>query len=84
MKTYQRNIEALDNLRQVNKKICKVEVTLKKKYLRNKRVTDDLINLMDDSMEKYHSIVKNLDSITFEKKTNIIKPSVVQITNPNK
>jgi len=65
MKNYQANIKSLDNLRKVNKKISNVEVALKKKYLRNKRETEDLNNLLDDTLEKYYSIIKNLDATIF-------------------
>ena len=65
MNKYQNNIKSLDNLRKVNKKLNHIELSLKKKYLRNKRQTEDLDNLMEDTLEKYHSIIKNLDNVVF-------------------
>lgn len=71
MKLYQNNIKSLDNLRQANKKINNVELTLKKKYIRNKKETDDLNKLLDDSLDKYHSIIKNLDKVIFNSNIKI-------------
>ncbi len=65
MDKYKKNISALDNLRLFNKRISNVEITLKKKYLRNQREYKDIQQMLENSIEKYHSIMKNLDNLIF-------------------
>ena len=61
MTKYQNNLKALDNLRKTNKQIDDIEKTLKGKYLCNKQELLCLQRMLNDSMNKYHNIMKNLD-----------------------
>jgi len=61
MTKYQNNLKALDNLRKTNKQINDIDDVLKKKYLCNKQELKYLHNILNDSMDKYHHIIKNLD-----------------------
>ncbi len=67
MDHYKKNLQALGNLRDANHKISKIENTLKKKYLRNKKESILIQDLLEDSLNKYHNIIKNLDSVIFNK-----------------
>ena len=61
MTKYQNNLKALDNLRKTNKQLTSIDTTLKNKYLCNKQDLKDLQYLLDDSINKYHSIIRKLD-----------------------
>jgi len=61
MNKYKRNLKALDNLRSTNKRITEIEIILEKKYQFNKKQMDDVEKLLNDSMNKYTNIIKNLD-----------------------
>ena len=61
MSKYQNNLKVLDNLLKTNKDINNIETNLKSKYLCNKQTLIDLQYILNDSIDKYHNIIKNLD-----------------------
>jgi hypothetical protein len=65
MDNYKKNLTAIDNLRKTNSKITKIEYTLKGKYMRNNKEAKFNNNILEDSMNKYHNIIKNLDNSLF-------------------
>ena len=62
MDKYRSNLYALDNIAKTNKNIDDTEKVLKCKHLYNKRRLVVYHTLLDDSFDKYHSIIRNLDS----------------------
>jgi hypothetical protein len=63
---FKNNIKALDSLRVINKKINRTGKYIKLKYLLNKKKSFDNNKLLDDSMEKFYKIIKNLDKLNRE------------------
>lgn len=61
MNKYKDNLKALDNLRRTNKQLDDVDAALQRKYLCNKQWLKDLHHMLDDSIDKYHGIIRNLD-----------------------
>ena len=51
----------VDNYKNINQDIDKIESSLKKKYDTNNNYIDFLNKIMDDSIRKFQIIIKNLD-----------------------
>ena len=61
MNKYKNNLKALDNLRKINKKITEIDIIIQNKYQFNKKRSENTKHILDNSMDKYHNIIKNLD-----------------------
>jgi hypothetical protein len=65
MDNYNKNLTAIKNLKKTHSEITQIENTLQKKYLGNTIDYKNINNILDNSMCKYHSIIKNLDKLIF-------------------
>ncbi len=63
MNNYANNLNSMDNLRKVNKKIIDIENSLERKYISNKFYSRDLKKILDESINRYFIILKNLECL---------------------
>lgn len=61
MDKYKANLLALDKITKTNKKLNDIDKTLQSKYTCNIKHTALMKNILSDSLDKYHDIIKNLD-----------------------
>jgi len=61
MDKYRNNLRAMDNLMKTNRQLNDIDSTLKRKYLCRMKDLSNLQSLLNNSVDKYHNIIKNLD-----------------------
>jgi len=61
MDKYKDNLIALDKIRTTNRKLNDIDKTLKSKYEFNKKHVSLMHVMLEESIDRYHGIIRNLD-----------------------
>ena len=55
------NLKNIGKIAELNKDLDKIDKVLERKMLHNKKYTELLEKLIENTLENYHNIIKNLD-----------------------
>ena len=61
MEKYNTNLASFDKIRKTNKKLNEIDKILHNKYTCNTKTLSLMHAMLNESIDKYHSIIRNLD-----------------------